>query len=439
MMNVENFVDTDLLNRLEYGKLYVFINDAHKADAYKSILLSRVRNPEVAEWLSQTTIELVQVPRVNRLGMVIAARKFNAGNIGRYSVLACIIQDLSTLDDGLLTFLNRLTSVEEDAENEDSKFTLILPELGIASNFTSANSMIYKGHYFDIMSEPTAQFEQKHMEEKEQKEAWWKRGLPKFLRRGEPDGLLISEDNDTDFASDDFDDADIDFSKENINAHINLFQEENADAELAMCERMPSQKENAQLEIVREAKEEDEYADNLQFQRDHDLQLIMALIMDFIQKYQADPTEMIATLLQGKYIVNTMPMLVVNRDRKIIFPEYNEMELKMSAASRALYIWFLKHPEGCTLSELSNHRSELITIYEEVHPGCNYLEESVDAMLENDKINQNLSRIKKMVRSIIINDDIASNYYISGKRNGVYRLPISAHPEKVRLPQVLLG
>ncbi|MDO4971799.1 MAG: hypothetical protein Q4E41_06875 [Bacteroidales bacterium] len=415
MMNVENFVDTDLLNRLEYGKLYVFINDAHKADAYKSILLSRVRNPEVAEWLSQTTIELVQVPRVNRLGMVIAARKFNAGNIGRYSVLACIIQDLSTLDDGLLTFLNRLTSVEEDAENEDSKFTLILPELGIASDFTSASSIIKENIYF---SEPSPQFEKK------QKKGWWKRGLTKFLFHEADSELLASEDN---AISDDYTDD------------TTFFQEDNADAEQTMSDRMPSQKENAQLEIVREAKEEDEYANNLQFQRDHDLQLIMALIMDFIQKYQADPTEMIATLLQGKYIVNTMPMLVVNRNRKIIFPEYNEMELKMSAASRTLYIWFLKHPEGCTLSELTEHRSELITIYEEVHPGCNYLEESVDAMLEKDKINQNLSRIKKMVRSIIINDDIASNYYISGKRNGVYRLPISAHPDKVRLPQVLLG
>lgn len=180
--------------------------------------------------------------------------------------------------------------------------------------------------------------------------------------------------------------------------------------------------------------QENDYAQSLQQQRNHDLQLIQALIMDFIQKYHADPTELIATSLQGKYVVNTMPMLVVNRDRKIIFPEYNEMELKMSAASRTLYIWFLLHPEGCRLKELSNHRADFIDIYEEVHPGSNYVEESVDALLKPDKLNQNLSRIKKMVRSIIINDDIAHHYFISRDDDGTYRLPIATHPTKIHLP-----
>ena len=73
----------------------------------------------------------------------------------------------------------------------------------------------------------------------------------------------------------------------------------------------------------------------------------------------------------------------------------------MSAASRTLYIWFLLYPEGCRLKELSNHRTEFIDIYEEVHPGSNYVEECVDALLQPDKLNQNLSRIKKMVRWLL--------------------------------------
>ncbi|MDY5418397.1 MAG: hypothetical protein SPG92_10660, partial [Sodaliphilus sp.] len=64
----------------------------------------------------------------------------------------------------------------------------------------------------------------------------------------------------------------------------------------------------------------------------------------------------------------------------------------------------------------------------------NYVEESVDALLKPDKLNQNLSRIKKMVRSIIINDDIAHNYFISRDDEGTYRLPIATHPTKIHLP-----
>ena len=40
-----------------------------------------------------------------------------------------------------------------------------------------------------------------------------------------------------------------------------------------------------------------------------------------------------------------------------------------------------------------------------------------------------------MVRSIIINDDIAHHYFISRDDDGTYRLPIASHPTKIRLPR----
>lgn len=96
---------------------------------------------------------------------------------------------------------------------------------------------------------------------------------------------------------------------------------------------------------------------------------------------------------------------------------------------------FFNHLDYGKLSELKAHRSEITDIYLEVHPGCNYLEEAVDALLEGSKLNQNLSRIKKMVRGIIINDDIARHYYISGTRGGIYSLPIAADATRVHIPQ----
>lgn len=380
MMDVTNFIDSELLYHLEYGKLYLFVSSDHQAQAYTHLLKSSLRHSINLGWLSKMEVVTVHVPEVNRLGMVIAARKVNAGNIGRYSVLACVIQSMHTLDDGLFTFYNRLSSVKEDRDGDDSTFTLIFPEIGLAAGESASWKFLSSENYGENM---VAELPDEHQEFK----------LPmRQITRVCPGCEQKGKD----------------------------FEQTKAD--------------KAQIEILREDAQENDYAQKLQQQRNHDLQLIQALIMDFIQKYHADPTELIATSLQGKYVVNTMPMLVVNRDRKIIFPEYNEMELKMSAASRTLYIWFLLHPEGCRLKELSKHRADFIDIYEEVHPGSNYVEECVDALLKPDKLNQNLSRIKKMVRSIIINDDIAQHYFISRDDEGTYNLPIASHPTKIRLP-----
>ena len=375
MMDVTNFIDSELLYHLEYGKLYLFVSSDSQAQAYSHLLKSSLRHSINLGWLSKMEVVTVYVPEVNRLGMVIAARKVNAGNIGRYSVLACVIQSMHTLDDGLFTFYNRLTSVEEDRDGDNSTFTLIFPEIGLAAGESVSRKFLSIEKRF-------------HNRERKFRDE----------RNLMMNGICAPK-------------------KENWVEEAKLTKED-----------------EAQIEILREDAQENDYAQSLQQQRNHDLQLIQALIMDYIQKYHADPTELIATSLQGKYVVNTMPMLVVNRDRKIIFPEYNEMELKMSAASRTLYIWFLLHPEGCRLKELSKHRADFIDLYEEVHPGSNYVEECVDALLQPDKLNQNLSRIKKMVRSIIINDDIAHNYFISRDDEGIYSLPIATHPNKIHLP-----
>lgn len=379
-MDENNIIDPQLFNHLDYGKLYMFVSSSHQAEAYGKLLREAAHKYACWENISGMQLVTVQVPEVSRLGMVIAARKINAGNIGRYAVLACVIKDTSALDDGLVTFSRQLVAVTDDPVGDDNNgsdnsFSLLAPKPGVAEAILEVRRI---RRMCVRRIEPIREAPQNN------------------LSPEAPKGYSI------------------------------------ADEEPDACVERPTE---AEIEIQRDDCREDDYAHDLEQQRDRDLRLIQALVFDFIQKYHADPAELIATTLQGKYIVNSMPMVVVNRDRKIVFPEYNEMELKMSAASRTLYIWFLHHPEGCKLSELKAHRSEITDIYLEVHPGCNYLEEAVDALLESTKLNQNLSRIKKMVRSIIINDDIARHYYISGTRGGIYSLPIAADATRVHLPQ----
>lgn len=390
--------DPEFFNHLEYGKLYVFAANEQQAEGYRHILLSEVQNRSNMWWISGFEITPQIVPMVNKLGLVIAARKFNAGNIGRYSVLACLIQNLSRLDNALQVFYERLSSMEPDSDDDDGTFTLLFPEESSAIELSAKP----RSHFHKAL--PCMSLEAKSAP------------ISKKLLRFEDSFAEICEDaaDEIDFHDEDdlFDDAEIIVPK--------------------ICD--DTDRKKAAVELYDEDAREEAYANSLLQQRDHDLQLIQAMVMDFVRKYHADPTELIATHFRGKYVVNAMPMVVVNRNRQIILPEYNEMELKLHAASRTLYIWFLHHPEGCRLKDLWHYREELLTIYEEVAPGNNYLLESVDALLNGNKINQNLSRIKKCVQSIILNEDIARSYYISGKRNGVYSLPIASHPNKFRLP-----
>ncbi|MGM9868653.1 MAG: hypothetical protein ACI30R_03365 [Sodaliphilus sp.] len=392
--------DPEFFSHLEFGKLYVCAATEQQAEGYRHILHSGVHNRSSMWWMSGFEIAPKIVPMVNTLGLVIAARKVNVGNIGRYSVLACLIQNLDRLDDALQVFYERLSSMEPDADDEDGTFTLLFPEESSAIELSAMpRSHFPEAHPFQCLEVGSAPMEE---------------------------NIINCEDSFAEICEDG--DAAIDFLNED-----SLFE----DSEIVVpnfCD--DTDRKGAAIDIFAdEDAQEEAYANSLLQQRDHDLQLIQGLVMDFIRKYHTDPSNMIAAMLKGKYVVNSMPLLVVNRNREIVFPEYNESELRLSAASRTLYIWFLKHPEGCRLKDLCCYREELLTIYEEVAPGHNFLEEKVDALLDAGKINQNLSRIKKCVRCIIVNDDIAHHYYISGERNGIYTLPIAADTTKVRLPQ----
>ena len=67
-------------------------------------------------------------------------------------------------------------------------------------------------------------------------------------------------------------------------------------------------------------------------------------------------------------------------------------------------------------------------------------EEDIQAAIENlidstsGTLNQNLSRIKRFFKTIIMDEDIANKYYISGKRGETYTIALPR--ELVTLPAI---
>ncbi len=193
-----------------------------------------------------------------------------------------------------------------------------------------------------------------------------------------------------------------------------------------------------------ELEEEEQEILTIEQQQEAALQAIQAQIIDYVTKYHADPSELIQTLLEGKVVIgkkNEPSPLVVNNDLKIVLPSYNEMEVKMPAMCRAIYILFLKHPEGIALRDIADYRADLENIYSIVMPGRS--EEKAKNAIDNlfdpmsDTLNQYISKIKRCFKTCILNEELANKYCITGKRGEPYRITLDS--SLVNLPRAVKG
>jgi hypothetical protein len=99
--------------------------------------------------------------------------------------------------------------------------------------------------------------------------------------------------------------------------------------------------------------------------------------------------------------------------------DYEMKEVKMSPLPKALYFLFLNHPEGILFKELTDYRTELMTIYKNISLRENPDEarESIKKMTDpfDNSVNEKCSRIRTAFLRVVA-EDIAENYYITGYR-----------------------
>ena len=115
------------------------------------------------------------------------------------------------------------------------------------------------------------------------------------------------------------------------------------------------------------------------------------------------------------------------------------MEVKMPAMCRTIYILFLKHSEGIALRNISEYRADLENIYSMVMPGRS--EEKAKEAIENlidpmsNTLNEYISKIKRCFKTCILDDELASQYCITGKRGEPYRIALD--PALITLPRAV--
>ena len=112
--------------------------------------------------------------------------------------------------------------------------------------------------------------------------------------------------------------------------------------------------------------------------------------------------------------------LYITHRGDIFLTDRNNTEVKMPALCKALYIFFLLHEEGFSLSYLNDHKTELYNIYRRIstYGDETLLKTAIDNLTDfvGSTMNANLSRIRKAFRDIL--GDEASIYLIKGEKGG---------------------
>ena len=108
------------------------------------------------------------------------------------------------------------------------------------------------------------------------------------------------------------------------------------------------------------------------------------------------------------------------------------MEIKMEPLVKAVYLLFLKHPEGIAFKQLPDYREELTMIYNQLKPAgltdraIQSIEDVTNPMLNS--INEKCARIRASFLCQF-DDYMAKSYYIDGQRG---------EGKKIALPRNLI-
>ena len=110
--------------------------------------------------------------------------------------------------------------------------------------------------------------------------------------------------------------------------------------------------------------------------------------------------------------------ITITKDCAVLLTDYDNKEVKMEPMTKAIFLLYLKHPEGIAFKHLPDYRKELADIYERIKPyGLNdrvlkSIEDVTNPVLNS--INEKCSRVKAAFLPFV-DASLVDHYYIIGK------------------------
>lgn len=119
--------------------------------------------------------------------------------------------------------------------------------------------------------------------------------------------------------------------------------------------------------------------------------------------------------------------LHITEKKSIVLEDFDRKEVKMDTLTKAVFLLYLKHPEGIRYKELSDYQQELEEIYSSItgREDLDSIQKSVADLCDplNNSINEKVSKVKKAFRDAV-DDRVARFYYIDGKKGTAKRIAL---------------
>jgi hypothetical protein len=111
--------------------------------------------------------------------------------------------------------------------------------------------------------------------------------------------------------------------------------------------------------------------------------------------------------------------------RKLRFPEMGNIEFTLTPREMAVYIFFLKHPEGILYKNIYDYKREISMLYRQLSISTMEanIENALNAMLNpvGNAMNELISQIKAKIR-LNIGVELSGNYTIQGEKGDTFSI-----------------
>ena len=119
------------------------------------------------------------------------------------------------------------------------------------------------------------------------------------------------------------------------------------------------------------------------------------------------------------------PSLVITRDFRIFMGSRRGREIRMRPMSKAVFLLFLRHPEGISFGQINYYRKELEALYRRICRGSTneQIGQRLDRLLDasSREVNVAASRAAEALAGML-EEEYLPSYVISGERGGIKRI-----------------
>lgn len=144
-------------------------------------------------------------------------------------------------------------------------------------------------------------------------------------------------------------------------------------------------------------------------------------------------------LFKKKFKKQVQPVeLVIKTNKKILLPELNNLEIRLSPLFKTLYIFYLTREKGVRLNELSDFKADLLDIYRKlsnlaVDDTNSILEARIDDLINpfGESFSQKKSKINKIITDLL-GESLAKYYIIDGAKGEPFKINIDKHLIDIR-------